>query len=610
MKSKSRSLSFFALAQASVVILSLALAGCSSDSPSEPRQQPSTPPGTTPPSSTYAITVGVSQSELQTGSDEPALVTISVRRADNGQAPANNTTIVVTTSLGDFGSQGSGVQSVALALIGGQAQLNLFAGGTQGTAIIRAQLEGSVGQAAVAVRGSATFFLSYVQPNTGSPDGGDQVTIVGGGFNEPVRVTFGGVVAQVLGVSFDRITVRTPPATSAVPAGTTLAANVQVTVNLNETDEASDALAGGFVYVPGGGGQPSQPLVFSVSPATGVNEGGTRVTITGTGFQSPVQVIFGTGTSAATFSGVEATIESVSATQIVLRTPAATGFGQNNQNAQVAILVRNLNTGFTTISQAAYRYGSTMIITALQPSQIVFDSQATVTISGQGFEAPVSVNLGGIPATVLSVSGTQVIVRAGIPAIGNCQDVVGSVQVVNINSGASDLTDDGNGPRLADFVYRAPRPVVTGVSPASGTGNGGTNVIVTGQGFDDPLRVQFGGAAGSVISVNAAGTSVTVQTPSFAEFDEVACDDNADGTSGMRFVRTTVDVDVVNLITGCEADTFTGGFAYIPTDTSCRGDQGAVAPQCNDGIDNDGDTLIDFPADPGCTSETDTTENG
>ncbi len=31
--------------------------------------------------------------------------------------------------------------------------------------------------------------------------------------------------------------------------------------------------------------------------------------------------------------------------------------------------------------------------------------------------------------------------------------------------------------------------------------------------------------------------------------------------------------------------------------------------QCNDGIDNDGDGLIDFPDDPGCTSETDTTEN-
>jgi len=31
-------------------------------------------------------------------------------------------------------------------------------------------------------------------------------------------------------------------------------------------------------------------------------------------------------------------------------------------------------------------------------------------------------------------------------------------------------------------------------------------------------------------------------------------------------------------------------------------------PQCSDGLDNDGDTRIDYPADPGCTSSTDTTE--
>jgi hypothetical protein len=31
-------------------------------------------------------------------------------------------------------------------------------------------------------------------------------------------------------------------------------------------------------------------------------------------------------------------------------------------------------------------------------------------------------------------------------------------------------------------------------------------------------------------------------------------------------------------------------------------------PECEDGIDNDGDGLIDFPADPGCTSPTDNSE--
>ncbi len=34
----------------------------------------------------------------------------------------------------------------------------------------------------------------------------------------------------------------------------------------------------------------------------------------------------------------------------------------------------------------------------------------------------------------------------------------------------------------------------------------------------------------------------------------------------------------------------------------------AAKPQCKDRLDNDGDLLIDYPADPGCTSPTDNNE--
>jgi len=53
-------------------------------------------------------------------------------------------------------------------------------------------------------------------------------------------------------------------------------------------------------------------------------------------------------------------------------------------------------------------------------------------------------------------------------------------------------------------------------------------------------------------------------------------------------------------------------------DDNCNGqlDEGNVCappspqpkPQCDDGIDNDGDNLIDYPADPGCSSRTDNSE--
>src|SRR5205823_884204 len=42
---------------------------------------------------------------------------------------------------------------------------------------------------------------------------------------------------------------------------------------------------------------------------------------------------------------------------------------------------------------------------------------------------------------------------------------------------------------------------------------------------------------------------------------------------------------------------------------SSKNNNGPKQPQCSDGKDNDGDGLVDFPEDPGCTSATDDTED-
>ncbi len=576
-----------------LLVAGLMVLGCSSDSPSEPRQEPA--PAPPPSATTFLISVTANPTELQAGGDEASVVTIQVRRRDNGAAPANGTTAVVTTSLGEFSSQGSGVQSGVVELVNGNAQLLLFPGNISGGAIIQARLESSVGQAAVNIGEAATFFLSFVQPATGSPQGGDRVDIVGGGIQEPVRVTVGGVVAQVVSIASDRIRIITPPSQTAVPSGTTRPVNVAVTINLNETDEAADQLDSGFTYVPGGV-TPLQPQIFSVSPASGVNEGGTRVTIVGDGFEAPVQVLFGAGST-----NVEATVESVSQSQLVVRSPAATGFGQGNQNQQVNVTVRNLNSGFSTVANGAFRYGSGIVITGYQPQQFIFDSAPVVTIFGQGFEAPVQVLIGGILAQTLTVSGTQITARAPVPQITSCANVQGDVTVTNLSSGATATQG------VPGIIFLVPVPLITGVSPSAATG--GVSVTVNGSGFDSPLQVFFGDVAGSVTGVNGSGTQITVVTPtSFSGFNEVACDDNADGTQGSRFVPTAVTVRVVNLQTTCEA-MLTGGFTFNPSDTSCRGDQGPVVPECSDGVDNDADTFIDFPLDLQCSNALDTSES-
>jgi hypothetical protein len=47
-----------------------------------------------------------------------------------------------------------------------------------------------------------------------------------------------------------------------------------------------------------------------------------------------------------------------------------------------------------------------------------------------------------------------------------------------------------------------------------------------------------------------------------------------------------------------------------PTPSPSAAESAPVSPACADGIDNDGDTLIDYPLDPGCTDALDNDETG
>ena len=193
-----------------------------------------------------------------------------------------------------------------------------------------------------------------MSPNTGSPQGGETVEILGGGFDPPIRVTFDGVAATVLSSSGSRISVRTPALADGLPAGETRPVTVSVTINLNEEGTATDSLPSGFTYTNGGGGGILQPTIFSVTPASGPNEGGTEVVINGDGFEAPVQVKFGDGSSDANFDGAEATVLSVSRTRVVVRSPATScssaGCAQPTPNLLADILVKNLNTGRFTVA--------------------------------------------------------------------------------------------------------------------------------------------------------------------------------------------------------------------------------------------------------------------
>ena len=562
-----------------LLALGLALTlGCSADSPNSPTAPPSNP---VPPSVGINVTVSSSTASLEAGSTSFATLVIRATRADNGQAVPNLTPGTVTTTLGNLGSA-TGPQTLEVELVNGQATVVLFPGDTVGTASVRAAVSTGVGFASVGVREPVTdtFFLSSVSPSTGSPQGGDLVTINGGGFSEPIRVTFDGVTAVVQSASATQIRVITPPLLGGLPAGETRAVTVSVTINLNEEGQASDSLASGFVYTNGGGGGTLQPTIFSVTPSSGPNEGGTQVTINGDGFEAPVQVSFGTGGAAATFDGADAQVLSVTRTRIVVLAPAtscvATTCAVPRPNQLVSILVKNQNSGRSTVAASAFRYGVDLQVTSIAPGEGPASGGTLVTIFGQGFDEPVAVSLGGRAQQVISVSGSEIVVRTVPAEVTNCTVSTGETRVVNIETGAN--SDSSNPP---EFFYRFFPLAIYNVSPFSGPQAGNTLVTITVANFGSPLVVQFviGGTSfgGNVQSTTA--TSIGVRSPAVPNtvFTEVDCDENGDPAppapdpTGKRYVAVSADIKVTDPTTGCTA-TLNGVFTFNPTDTSCRGD--------------------------------------
>jgi PKD repeat protein len=533
------------------------------------------------PQTSYTVSVTANPPNITGGGTNSSTVTVEVRRTDNGQPPADGSQVTVATTLGNFNSS-SGPQTVTLALVNGRAQAALFAGTEVGTAAVTASFGGGTGAANVNIGAPATFFVSSVSPSVGDAAGGQTVTILGGGFAAPVQVTFGGAAATVRSVSPTQIVAVTPSAAAAgapVGVGQTSTVTVAVTNHVNQVNELSDSIERGFTYSLGGGpGGP--PSVFSVNPASGSNEGGTRVVITGTGFVAPVQVLFGIGSSASGFNGVEGTVVSVTPTQIVALTPAARGFGQNLTNQVVDVLVKEVNSGFSSIGSQQFKYGTKVQITAMGPGGGSYLGGTRVTIDGSGFEGPVAVSFQftspnvSVAQQVLSVSGSQIVILtspAPLPTTCPRNGLVSatSVTVVNINSGDGDTANLG-------FNAQIPLPAITGISPTSG--GSGANITINGRDFSPQnVGVTFGsGSAGSsaqVLSSTATAINLLVPPPPPGfTFDMVPC-----GTGGMRNAPTPITITVTDLSTGCTS-AFTNGFLLAPSDVTCQNQQPQTPP--------------------------------
>jgi hypothetical protein len=151
-----------------------------------------------------------------------------------------------------------------------------------------------------------------------------------------------------------------------------------------------------FVVACGGGTTDDSISIDNVTPAFGPLSGGTRVTISGRGFlrdgAPPNRVVIGDIEAPLAAASDDGTLEVV--------TPPAEMAGD------ARIIVFNRNGQGTAMGKFHYSEGPTIV--SVSPAKVVFDSNATVTVTGTGFKdenaGPVRVLVDGAPAVDVTVT--------------------------------------------------------------------------------------------------------------------------------------------------------------------------------------------------------------
>ncbi len=338
----------------------------------------------------------------------------------------------------------------------------------------------------------------------------------------------------VNGVSASSVTVASTTATIttavAVPASGSVSLAINGVTNTitgsytlveNTSADTTPTTSAGFSIVA-----PPAPSVTSISPNTGLTAGGTSVTVTGTGFTNSATVSFGAISASS--------VVVVSSTQITVPSPAQAA-------GVVNVEVSTIGGTSPAVSADQFTYTAPVpTVTAISPNTGSTNGGTAVTITGTGLTAATAVDFGTVAATGVTVKSDTSIVATS-PA-----GSAGAVDVTVTTAGGTSAKSSAD-----QFTYAViPAPTVTAVSPNSGTTAGGQTVTVTGTNLTGATAVDFGATAGTSVTVNSAGTSLTVVDPK--------------GTAG------AVDVTVVTpggTSAKSSADTFTYSSCAIPTVT-------------------------------------------
>ncbi|HEV2062997.1 MAG TPA: IPT/TIG domain-containing protein [Thermoanaerobaculia bacterium] len=519
----------------SLIALAVGFQACAADAPAP------TPPGGNGSTANSALQVRVFTNNANPAagfcSTIQAIVTL------NGASVPDGTGVIFSTDFGTF--QQNGLPLISAVTQNGTA-LTALCSTAVGVARVKASVtigsrtaSSSIGISFQPLAQTGPFF-AFCSPSFGPNTGGTLLTISGGRFfgnatSTRVQFTVFGITREGVvqaGMTATALTVLTPAFPEAMSPSVPV--DIAVIFGTNTGAPITLAVPNCFVY---GTFLSDQPTITAVLPSTGSNDGGTRVTIIGSGFLPPMQVFFGTIEAAPPISVIY--------NQIVVLSPAASGPGLPNLNKTVTIRVRNTTSGRDGTLPESFTFVTKLQITAFR--QAVGGAFSPVTIFGNGFSSPMAVSLAGVTATISSVSATELVVIPGLPLGGLSADPTGPVQVTNISNG-----DSATGPTFT-YLVKEFSPVISGVSPSSGPS--GTTITISGlnfaggsAGIGRVISVKIGARPASFTVLSDSVISATVPDPGTAP---PAC---PTGTpAGTPLANGAADILLTANGTGCTA---------------------------------------------------------
>jgi hypothetical protein len=281
------------------------------------------------------------------------------------------------------------------------------------------------------------------------------------------------------------------------------------------------------------------PNITSISPPTGSTTGGTSVTITGTNF---------TGATSVTFDGLDATsIDVANSTTITCITPA-------HSAGAVNVIVTTI--GGPSGAFSSFTYITPPNITGISPLVGSTTGGNSITITGTNFTGETSVTFDGLDATSINVVNSTT-----ITCITPARTTAGDVGIIVTSEGRTSTA-------FSSFTYITP-PVITSISPSSGSTLGGTNTTITGTNFTGAISVTFDGLAATSINV-VNSTTITCITPahSAGAVNVIVTTGGGPSASFSSFTyNTPPNITGISQLTGSTA----GGTSVTITGTSFTG---------------------------------------